>query len=127
MTPYRTILRTCRPIYKFGVLVLMAGMILAGLGLVVGMFGKGWVTFLIGIGGAAVGIIIGQVAMVSLTNEMKFLAKSVTAKQAHDLAARHLQAHEDDVADTEVFLGKFIGEMDWQEKQREERNKGSKL
>ncbi len=122
MTLYRTILRKCRPIYKLGMFVLMIGMVLAGIGLAVGLFGKGWMICLIGIGCAAVGIIIGQVAEISLTNEMKNMVVSVTAKQAHELAARHLKASGDDVDDTEVFLGKFIGEMDWREKQKRKQN-----
>lgn len=118
MTPYRTILRECRPIYRFGIFMLMVGMAIAGIGLVVGLFGKGWIVCLIGIGFAVVGIIIGQAAEITLTNEMKNMVGSVTAKQAHELAVRHLKAIGDDVDDTEVFLGKFIEEMDWQEKQR---------
>ena len=115
---YRTILRKCRPIYRLGIFVLMVGMVLAAIGLVVGLFGKGWMILLIGVGCALAGIIIGQIAEICLTNEMKFLVESVTAKQAHDLAARHLKASGDDVDDTEVFLGKFIEETDWQEKQK---------
>jgi hypothetical protein len=118
MKLYKTILKNCRPIYKLGMLVLKIGMVLAAIGLVVGLLGKAWMTFLIGIGCAVVGIFIGQVALISLTNEMKLLVEPLTAKQAHDLAAQHLQAQGDDVDDTEVFLGKFSSDMDWQEKQK---------
>jgi hypothetical protein len=96
--------------------MLMVGMVVAGIGLVVGLFGKGWIVCFVGVGCGVVGIIIGQAAEVALTNEMKNMVESVTAKQAHDLAVRHLKAIGDDVDDTEVFLGKFIGEMDWKAK-----------
>jgi hypothetical protein len=97
--------------------VLKIGMILAALGLLVGLFGKGWATILIGIGCAVLGILIGNVALISLTNEMKYLDESVNAKQAHDLAAQHLHAH-GDLDDSEVFLGKFVSDMEWREKQK---------
>ena len=122
MSLYRTILQKCRPIYQFGMFLLMVGMVVAVIGLIVIFFGKGWIVLLIGAGCAVAGIIIGQVAEISLTNEMKSLVESVTAKQAHDLAVQHLLAHGDDVDDTEVFLGKFIGAMDRQEKQERKQN-----
>lgn len=100
----------------------MVGMVLSAIGLIVGLFGKGWTLLLIGVGCAAVGILIGQVAECCLANEMKSLVDSVTAKQAHDMAAQHLQARGEDVDDTEVFLGKFIGEMDWQKKQKQKKS-----
>ncbi len=120
MSLYRKILQKCRPIYRFGMSLLIVGMVVFAIGLIVGLFGKGWMVLLIGVGCIVAGIIIGQVAEICLTNEMKFLVDSLTAKQAHDMAAQHLQARGPDVDDTEVFLGKFIVEMDWQEKEKKE-------
>jgi hypothetical protein len=96
----------------------MVAMVSAIVGLVVGLLGKGWIVLLVSGACAVVGIIIGQVAEMCLANEMKFLVESVTAKEAHDLAARHLQSHGDDVDETGVFLGKFIADTDWREKQK---------
>ena len=110
----RTILRKCRPIYKIGTLVLQLGMLTIIIGLVGGWRGSGWLTLYIGIGCAVLGILIGQVAEGTLTNEIKIIIPSITAKQAHDLAAPHLQANGPDVDNTEVFLGKLIGELEYQ-------------
>jgi hypothetical protein len=115
---YKLILRKCRPIYRFGMFVLMVAMISAVMGLVVCLLGKGWIILLISGICAAFGIVIGQTAELCLANEMKFLVDSVTAKEAHDLAARYLRSHGDDVDETDVFLGKFIADQDWREKQK---------
>src|SRR5690349_8962292 len=122
----RALVRKCRPIYRFGMLLVMVGIALCGAGLVARLLGKGWMTGLIGIGCAVSGIIVGQVAELALTSEMKFLVESVTPKQAHDFAVSHLQAYGEDVEDTDVFLGKFIAEMDQQGKQRTSRTKSCK-
>lgn len=116
--PSPIILRNCRPIYRFGLLVLKIGLIIALGGLVAALLGKGWKIGALGLGCAGLGIVIGQTAEICLTNKMKRLVESVTAKQVHDFAVQHLRATKDGADDTEVFLGKFIGEMDWQERQR---------
>ncbi len=124
-SPYSTILRNCRPIYRLGMFVLKIGFVIVSVGLVMGFLGKGWMILSIGVGCAVVGIIIGQAGEGSLANQMKNLDSSLSAKQVHDLAVRHLRATGDDVEDTEVFLGKFVGEMEWQERQKKKQGRGS--
>ena len=114
----RTILRNCRPIYKLGTFLLQLGILAIIIGLVGGWRGSGWLTFYIGIGCTALGIIVGQIAEGTLTNEIKTIIPSVTAKQAHDLAAPHLQANGSDVDKTEVFLGKLVGELEHQDRRK---------
>ena len=115
---YKMILRKCRQIYRFGIFILMVAMISAIIGSVICLLGKGWIVLVISGICAVVGIVIGQTAELCLANEMKFLVESVTAKEAHDLAARYLQSHGDDVDETGVFLGKFIADQGWREKQK---------
>jgi hypothetical protein len=107
----------CRLIYQTGVLLVAIGAVVTFAGLVIGLCGKGWITFFVGIGCVVFGWILGQVALHTVTNEMKLLVQSVTAKQASELAARHLNAKGDDADNTEVFLGQFIADMEWQERQ----------
>jgi hypothetical protein len=105
-------IKKCKPIYSIGMLLLMLGMILTMLSLILGLLNIGWKALVAGIGLSLIGYIIVQAALISLANELKYLDDSLTPKQAHDLAAQHLQSKGDDADDTEVFLGKFIADME---------------
>lgn len=117
MRPSQIVLQNCRSIYRFGLLVLKIGFIIIAVGFVVGLLGMGWKTAVVGVSCAALGIITGQIAESSLTNRMKFMFGYLTAKQVHDFAMEHLTAKNDEADETEVFLGKFVGEMEWKERQ----------
>lgn len=94
-------------------------------GVVVGLLGKGWKVAVAGLGCAALGIITGQVAEISLASRIKFMFGHLTAKQVHDFAMEHLTAKARDADSTEVFLGKLVGEMEWKERQ-ERKNRGAR-
>ncbi len=107
-----TFLRICRPIYRLGVAVFWIGILLTGIGLVIGLFSRGWTALLIGISCVVPGIITSQIPVVYLGNEVQSIDESLTPKQVSDLVSRHLREHGDDADDTEVFLGKFCGEVE---------------
>jgi ribosomal protein L7/L12 len=87
------------------------GILLTGIGLVIGLFGRGWTALVIGIGCVVLGIITSQIPVLHLGNEVKSIDESLTAKQASDLVSRHLRERSNDADDTEVFLGRFGGEV----------------
>jgi TPR repeat protein len=110
--------------------VFWIGMLLTGLGLVIGLFGRGWTALLIGIGCVVLGIITSQIPVVHLGKEMKSIDASLTPKRASDLASRHLRQRGDDInepRDTQVFLGKFGGEADVVRKHRRAAEQGNAL
>jgi hypothetical protein len=102
-----TFLRMCRPIYQLGATVFWIGILLTGTGLVIGLFGKGWIVLVIGIGCVVLGMITSQIPVVHLGNAVKSIDESLTAKQASDLVSRHLRERGDDADGTELFLSAF--------------------
>jgi hypothetical protein len=114
-------LKICRPLYRLGALILAIGALAVVGGLVVGVSGKGWTSLLIGIGLCLSGIIIGRIPEVYVANQLKFVHQPLTAKQAYDLVAQHLKAKGDDVEDTQVFLGRIVGELEHKERERNAR------
>lgn len=81
-------LRMSRPIYKIGTVVLGIGMVLSVIGLAIGIFSKGWITLLIGIGCWVIGIVIRNVLKVYVAS---FIKLYFDTKQATKDAKRHLQ------------------------------------
>lgn len=122
-----TFLQMCRSIYRLGVTVFWIGILLTGIGLVIGLFGIGWTALTIGIGCVVLGIITSQIPVIHLGNEVKSIDESLTPKQASDLTSRHLRQRGDDInkpKDTEVFLGKFGGEVEVVKKYRKAAERG---
>jgi hypothetical protein len=119
-----TFLRMCRPIYRLGVSVFWVGILLTGIGLVVALFGSGWTALVIGIGCVAFGMTSYGSALIYLSNEVKLIDESLTAKQVSDLVSPHLSERGDDAEDTEVFLGRFGGEVDVVKKHRRAAEQG---
>jgi len=105
-------------------LILMIGMLFICVGLTIGLFRKSWIALLCGIGITGLGIVIGNIPIVYLASQVKSIDPSLNAKQAHDLVVRHLREHGSEADDTKVFLGKFIGETEWRERQRRSRYSG---
>lgn len=96
----------------------MVGMLLTVIGLVMGLSGRGWIVLLIGISCIVLGIITGKIPEIYLADRVKLIHESLTPKQAQELVARHLRARGDDADDTQVFLGKFGADIDWQKRQK---------
>jgi Sel1 repeat-containing protein len=119
-----TFLRMCRPIYRLRVTVFWIGILLSGIGLVIGLFGRGWTALVIGIGFVVLGIITSQIPVVYLGNEVKLIDESLTPKQVSNLVSRHLREHGDGADDTAVFLGKFGGEVEVVKKYRKAAEQG---
>jgi len=106
----------CRPIHKFGTFVLIIGMLLAIIGLVIGLFDKGWLSLLIGIGCSVFGIILGNIPKIYLTSFIKLYDDSLTAKQATKIVENHLT--DPNKKDTVYFLADFDDEQQKKKKQQ---------
>jgi hypothetical protein len=102
-----TFLRMCRPIYRLGATVFWIGILLTGIGLVIGLFGRGWTALVIGISCVLLGIITSQIPVMRLSNELKSIDETLTPKQASDVVSRHLRERGGDANDTEFFLDAF--------------------
>jgi len=110
------------PMHRLGVAGFWFGILLTSIGLVIGLLGRGWIAF--GIGCVVIGIIISQIPVIYLSNEVKSIDESLTPKQASDLVLRHLRERGEDADDTEVFLGKFGGEVEVVKKHRRAAERG---
>ncbi|HEX3599672.1 MAG TPA: hypothetical protein VHU84_05980 [Lacipirellulaceae bacterium] len=116
-------LKICRPLYRLGGLILLIGTLAIVGGLVLGVLGNGWMSLLIGIGLCLVGIVVGRIPEVYVANQLKFVYHPLSAKQAYDLVAKHLRAKGADAEDTRVFLGRIVGELEYEQRQREKQCK----
>ena len=114
-----TFLRMCRPMYKLGIALMRIGMVLSAIGLLVGLFGRGWMTFLIGIGCWAGSIIIGNIPTMYLASFIKLCDESLTAKQATEIVQSHLREPKNTSHDTEYFVQDIL---DGFERERRQHN-----
>lgn len=104
-----TLLQMCRPIYRVGRIMFLGGILLTSIGVVIGLFGKGWTTSLIGMCCVLLGMIAYGVPLMYLGNEIKLIDESLTAKQVSGLASRHLNEHGDDASNVYEFLEGIFG------------------
>lgn len=114
----RKILQNCRAIYRAGIFLLKVGLAAILAGLVIDVLGKGWTILVLGLGWVLGGIILGQLAEAVLVNKMKSLVARVTAREAHEVAVRYLQGTGGRADETELFLNKFVEEMERRRRQK---------
>ena len=110
--------------FRLGHTVFWLGVLLTGLGLLIGLFGRGWTALVIGFGFVLVGVITSQIPVVYVGNQVKMIDESLTAKQVSDLVSCHLAGHGDQAEDTAVFLGEFGGEVEVVKKLRKAAEQG---
>lgn len=91
-------------------------MLLTIIGLALGLYGRGWMILLIGIGCCIVGITLGNIPKVYLASFVKLSDESITAKDATKIVEKHLQDRES--KDTVYFLADF----DYEVRQKKKNN-----
>jgi hypothetical protein len=87
---------------------LKIGIILIVIGLVVGLWSKGWITLFIGIGCAITGIILANLPNNYLVSFIKFYDTTITPKEATAIVQKHLQEPKQTDRDTIEFVYRII-------------------
>lgn len=104
------LMKMCKPLYKTSVIVFRIGMVFTLVGLLIGIFGKGWITLFIGIGCYVISIILCNIPTYYLVmGFIKVFYKDITSKQAVDIAQKHLREPFINSDDTITFVHDIIG------------------
>jgi hypothetical protein len=100
-----TFMRMCKPLYKIGTLTFKIGVVVTIIGLVLGLFGKGWIVLFIGIGCCAGGVFLYNLPTYYLARGfIQVYYKFITIKQSVDIAQNHLREPRIDSRDTISFV-----------------------
>jgi hypothetical protein len=84
-------MRLCKPVYKIAILITRLSILLIFIGLILGLFGKGWMVLLIALGSFIFSIIISNMPNSYLVHFIKLYDSGISAKEATGIVQKHLQ------------------------------------
>jgi|SRR6185437_1156055 len=97
-----------KPLYKASIFFIRIGMIAALIGLILGLFWKVWLILFLGLGCTITSLIVGNLPTHYLTSLLKAYDESLTAKEATNIAQKHLRESKESGTDTTIFVMDII-------------------